>query len=292
MSPRALGRPTLDAPRTSITAPDTITSKRRNVMSGLDQLFRWLHVFAGIMWIGMLYFFNFVNGPFAGTLDADTRKKVVPELMPRALFWFRWGAAFTWILGVLLLGIVFYSELTNLLGAGNKGWQLSTTVMVAVTFLAAFLYDILAKSALGKNIKLLATVGFVLVAAVLYLMADWAKFTYPGYLIHIGAMFGTIMAFNVWFRIWPSQKKIITAVKNGEAPDAAIVALAGARSRHNTYLSLPLIWAMLNAHATYFAGGNLSIQENWAWATMLVVVLLGWHIIWQCYKRAGKVKGF
>ena len=261
-------------------------------MSGLDQFFRWLHVFAGILWIGMLYFFNFVNGPFAATLDGESKKKVVPELMPRALFWFRWGAAYTWITGVLLLGIVFYSERTNLLGADSKGWQLSTIVMVAFTFLASFLYDIIAKSGLGKNTKVLATVGFVLVAVTLYLMADWAKFTYRGYLIHIGAMFGTIMAFNVWFRIWPSQKKIITAVKNGEAPDPAIVALAGARSRHNTYLSLPLIWAMLNSHSTYFAGGNLSISGEWAWATMLAVILLGWHIIWQCYRRAGKVKGF
>jgi uncharacterized membrane protein len=164
--------------------------------------------------------------------------------------------------------------------------------MVLVTFLAPFLYDALAKSGLGKNIKVLAAVGFVLIGVVLYLMANWAMFTYRAYLIHIGAMFGTIMAFNVWFRIWPSQKKIITAVKNGEAPDAAIVALAGSRSRHNTYLSLPLIWAMLNSHAAYFSGGNLGISEPWAWATMLAVILLGWHIIWQCYKKAGKVKGF
>ena len=261
-------------------------------MSGLDQFFRWLHVFAGILWIGMLYFFNFVNGPFAATLDADSKKKVVPELMPRALFWFRWGAAYTWITGVLLLGIVFYSNRAVLLDDPNKGWQASTIVMVAVTFLAAFLYDFLAKSGIGKDIKILATVGFVLVSVVLYLMADWARFTYRGYLIHTGAMFGTIMAFNVWFRIWPGQKKIITAVKNGEAPDPAVVAMAGARSRHNTYMSLPLLWAMLNFHSTYFAGGNLGIASSWAWATMLIVILLGWHIIWQCYKRAGKVKGF
>src|SRR5512132_728061 len=67
-----------------------------------------LHIGAGITWIGMLYFFNFVNGPFVGTMDGDTKKKVVPELMPRALYWFRWGAAWTWVTGVLLLLIVFY----------------------------------------------------------------------------------------------------------------------------------------------------------------------------------------
>src|SRR5260370_35686192 len=128
-------------------------------LSGLDQLFRWLHVFAGIVWIGLLYFFNFVNGPFAGTLDADSKKKVVPELMPRALFWFRWGAAWTWITGVLLLGIVFYSNRTVLLDNPAQVWALGTIIMVAFTFLAGFLYDFLSKSALGKNIKVFATVG-------------------------------------------------------------------------------------------------------------------------------------
>ncbi len=261
-------------------------------MSGLEQLFRWLHVFAGITWIGLLYFFNFVNGPFATTMDADTKKKVVPELMPRALFWFRWGAAWTWVTGFLLIGMVFYGHRAVFLENPDEGWGVGAIVMVLFTFLAFIVYDALAKSPLGKNVKALATVGFVLVGVVLFLMAGWAHFSYRGYLIHIGAMFGTIMAFNVWFRIWPSQQKIITAIKNGQPPDAAVVALAGSRSRHNTYLSLPLIWAMLNSHSTYFAGGNLGIQSTWAWTTMLVVILLGWHIIWQCYKKAGKVKGF
>jgi len=260
-------------------------------MHGLEQLLRWIHVFAGITWIGLLYFFNFVNGPFAGTLDADSKKKVVPELMPRALFWFRWGAAYTWITGVLLLGMIFYSQAGAFLGPPKAG-KPPTIVMLLVTFLAVFLYDAIASSGIGKNVKALATIGFIFVAIDLYVMKNRADFDYRSYLIHVGAMFGTIMAFNVWFRIWPNQKKIITAVKNGEPPDAGVVAVAGARSRHNTYLSLPLIWAMLNSHADYFAGGNLGIPEQWAWTSMLVVILLGWHIIWQCYKRAGKVKGF
>src|SRR5437762_12873966 len=77
-------------------------------MSFLEGIFRWIHVVAGVLWIGLLYFFNWVNAGFAPTMDADTKKKVVPELMPRALFWFRWGAAFTWITGVLLAILVYY----------------------------------------------------------------------------------------------------------------------------------------------------------------------------------------
>ncbi len=71
--------------------------------AGLEAIFRWLHIVAGIVWIGHLYFFNFVNAPATAKLDGATKKAVVPELMPRALFWFRWGAAWTWFTGVLLL---------------------------------------------------------------------------------------------------------------------------------------------------------------------------------------------
>src|SRR2546422_2672946 len=61
----------------------------------LQALLRWIHIVAGIIWIGLLYFFNFVNAAFAATMDGPTKQKVVPELMPRALYWFRWGAAWT-----------------------------------------------------------------------------------------------------------------------------------------------------------------------------------------------------
>ncbi len=66
-------------------------------------MLRWIHFIAGVTWIGHLYFFNFVNVPFAKTMDADTKKKVVPQLMPRALWWFRWGAMFTFLSGWVYL---------------------------------------------------------------------------------------------------------------------------------------------------------------------------------------------
>ena len=90
-------------------------------MEGLEAIFRWMHVFAGIVWIGHLYFFNFVNGPLQGKLDGPTKKAVVPELMPRALYWFRWGAAWTWLTGVLLLLLVYYHGQATLNDPQN-GW--------------------------------------------------------------------------------------------------------------------------------------------------------------------------
>ena len=259
-------------------------------MSGLEQLFRWMHILAGVMWIGLLYFFNFVNSAFAPTMDGETKKKVIPELMPRTLYWFRWGAAWTWITGVFLLFLLFYHG-PHLFDTGQT-WGIGAMVMVAVTFLAVFVYDALFKSPLGKTNRLGGSIGFILIAGILFLMDRWGGFSYRGYNIHVGAMFGTIMAFNVWYRIWPAQQRIITAIKNGDGPDAGDLALAGGRSKHNTYLSVPLLWAMIDSHTSYFAGGNLGIPDDYAWISMLVVTLLGWHIVWHLYRKAPTIKGF
>jgi uncharacterized membrane protein len=255
----------------------------------LNALFRWLHILAGVIWIGMLYFFNWVNGPFAATLDAETKKKVVPELMPRALYWFRWGAAWTWATGVLLLLLVFYHG--GLLFEGGVGDWGRGGALIALTFLAPFIYDALQKSGLGKDPKVFGAVCFVLVAAVAFAMGTWGGFGYRAVNIHIGALLGSTMAFNVWYRIWPSQQKIITAVKAGTAPDAAIVSLAGTRSRHNVYMSVPLVWVMINQHTTTVPTA-LGIPGQYAFTLILVVIALGWHIVWQLYKIAPKVKGF
>src|SRR5512145_3139823 len=119
-------------------------------MDGLDAVFRWLHVFAGIMWIGHLYFFNFVNGQTQAKLAGATKKALVPELMPRALYWFRWGAAWTWITGVTLLIVVYYHG-GQLLEAG-AGWGAGPMAMIAVVFLDPFLCDAIWKSRLANNL--------------------------------------------------------------------------------------------------------------------------------------------
>ncbi|MEK7672201.1 MAG: urate hydroxylase PuuD, partial [Bacteroidota bacterium] len=127
-------------------------------------------------------------------------------------------------------------------------------------------------------------VGFVLIAVVTYLMINYGGYSYRAYVIHIGTMLGTIMAANVWMRIWPLQKKIITAVKEGTAPDPAVVALAGARSRHNTYMSVPLFWTMINMHTTVPAANS--------WLYLLASVLVGWLTVYYVFGKAGKIKGF
>src|SRR5438552_608356 len=144
-----------------------------NVTAWFDLAFRWIHVVAGITWIGHLYFFNFVNAQLAKTYDADSKKKVVPELMPRALYWFRWGAAYTWITGFLLAGLVYYMQ-PNLLPPDST---LSTTAGIAISLviilLAFFVYDALWK-ALAGNEQLGVIVSFVVVAALV--LGLWWKF--------------------------------------------------------------------------------------------------------------------
>jgi uncharacterized membrane protein len=98
--------------------------------------------------------------------------------------------------------------------------------------------------------------------------------------IHIGATFGTIMAANVWMRIWPYQRKIIWATKNGQAPDAALAATAGLRSKHNTYMSFPLIFFMLSNHYPTVYGWE------WGWALIPLFVAVGWAITKFCYTKA------
>jgi uncharacterized membrane protein len=253
------------------------------ILDYLAILFRWIHIIGGILWIGMLYFFNFVNGPFAGTMDGDTKKKVVPELMPRALYWFRWGAAYTWITGFLMVLIVFdigkaaYADPNNISGAG-RGLQY-------LFLIAPFIYDALAKSPLGKDQKTFAGVGFVLIIATMFLLTEVGGFGYRGYVLQMGAIFGSIMAYNVWFRIWPAQKKIINGIKNGAPADPSIVALAGTRSKNNTYLSVPLIWTMINSH-------TVALHGEYGWIWLAGITLFGWLEVSHLYKRAAKIKGF
>ena len=157
----------------------------------------------------------------------------------------------------------------------------SVLLMIALTFVAPFIYDALYKGPL-KDPTTGFVAGLVLATVALFLFDMVGGFSYRGYAIHLGAMLGTTMAFNVWFRIWPAQRKIITAIKEGTPPDAALVALAGARSRHNVYMSVPLLYTMISQHATWSANPIY----------LAIVVLVGWGLVYHVYERAKAVKGF
>ena len=137
----------------------------------------------------------------------------------------------------------------------------------------------------AKDLRVGGAVGLGLVIVIVaggYVA--WAGFGYRAYVIHTGALFGTIMAANVWMRIWPLQKKIITAVRDGAAPDPAWAPLAGTRSRHNTYLSVPLVWMMINAHTTVpYASSPIYL---------FLAIVAGWGGVYLLYENTPRVKGF
>jgi uncharacterized membrane protein len=132
----------------------------------------------------------------------------------------------------------------------------------------------------------MAGIGFVLVVILTLLFCYVGHFSYRAYNIHIGAMFGTIMAYNVWFRIWPAQQTIIGNLKQGTPTDQALIGMAGTRSRHNTYMSVPLVWTMINSHT---AGPPFS---SWNYLPLFASILIGWWFVTMFYRQATKVKGF
>lgn len=254
----------------------------------LNLFFRWFHVVAGITWIGHLYFFNWVNGPFQGKIDGPTKKLVNPELMPRALFWFRWGAAWTWITGVLLAGIVYYQEKKQLfddLHTDNNPWLWLAITLVgwAVGFV---IYNAVMKSLANKVVG--AAICLVLYAGFWALLECVGHYGGRALYIHGGATFGTIMALNVWMVIWPYQKKIITALKDGNPLPATdpIVTTAGLRSRHNTYMSVPLIFFMISNH--YYPMFSNPYHDVCAAG----IIVIGFVVVRLLYGKAAKVPGF
>src|SRR5438128_1239030 len=118
----------------------------------LQVIFRWGHVVAGIIWIGHLYFFNWVNGPLQAKLDGATKKAVNPELLPRALFWFRWGAAWTWITGILLVGLIYYQSKQVLFETGDGNTWLWLFLVLVMWALGFVIYNAIMKAMANKTV--------------------------------------------------------------------------------------------------------------------------------------------
>lgn len=256
----------------------------------LNIFLRWAHVVAGIIWIGHLYFFNWVNAHFAKVLDGPTKKIVVPELMPRALFWFRWGAAWTWITGLLLGGIIYYHGRIVFEDPNSGNPWLWLGIVVAIVIVGFLLYNLVMKSV--KNVLVANAIVLVLYLAAYFFLEYVGKFSGRSLYIHTGLIFGTMMAANVWMIIWPYQKKIIAATKAGTAPDAALVAQAGLRSRHNTFMSVPLVFTMVSNHyATMYGGTEIFLgipRRDWC---LFGVIALGFIAVRLIYGKSAKVPG-
>src|SRR5829696_9348229 len=235
-------------------------------------ILRWSHFVGGITWIGLLYFFNLVNVPVQKGLDADTKKKVNPDLLGRALWYFRWGAVVTVLAGLMYYAMVILPpdrNNANNVGGGSVNiwyvlvmWLLYPIVLFAIEFLL-----IKKVPAVTKDGRIFAIVMFLLVALFTYGMIRFftsaltvgtesfaANNTYS---IGIGGAYGLVMLLNVWGIIWPNNKRIIAATAGtGPAASPALARQAFLASRTNALLSLPLLLFMATAHGDWVIFGK------------------------------------
>lgn len=233
---------------------------------------RWAHFVAGITWIGLLYFFNLVNVPVQKALDADTKKKVNPDLLGRALWFFRWGAVVTVLAGLMYFAMYILSpdvRNANTIGGGNLNvwWILLAWLSYPVVLFIVEFLIIKKVPALIKDGRVFAIVMFILVAIVTWGLVKFftAELTVAGqsfasnktYSIGIGGAYGIVMMLNVWGIIWPNNKRILAATA-GTGPAAApeLPRQAFIASRTNTWLSLPMLFFMGTSHGDWVIFGS------------------------------------
>jgi uncharacterized membrane protein len=248
---------------------------------------RWFHVFAAIMWVGQTFYFTWLDGQF-GKLEKNAEgkpaalwmvhsggfytveKKKSLGVRPDQVHWFRWEAAMTWLSGMLLMFLVYYfsaglvdpdvAEISQGRGIG---------IGIGVLVLGWLIYDVALRSALGRSEIGFAIFSLVMTAAITYGLVH--VFSGRAAYIHVGAMFGTIMTLNVWERILPAQRKMIAAAATGSKFDPALGAQAKLRSKHNTFMAVPVVFIMLSNHFPVATYGN-----TYSWEILVALVLVGW----------------
>jgi len=250
---------------------------------------RWFHVFAGIMWVGQTYYFTWLDAQFlkmerkaaaggaapavwmvhsGGFYAVEKQKSLGVSAAP--VRWFRWEALMTWLGGMVLLVLVYYLG-SGLIDPDVADISKEAGIAIGLGALVAgwFIYDLAVKSPLGRSQAAFAAFGLIATAAV-----SWGLmhvFSGRAAYIHVGAIFGTIMTANVWFRILPAQRKMIVAAAAGEKFDPALGAQAKLRSKHNTFMAVPVVFLMLSNHYPVATYGN-----RYGWLVLMVLIVLGW----------------
>jgi uncharacterized membrane protein len=256
----------------------------------LNLLTRWLHVVAGIVWIGSSFYFIALDNhlrPPKDPRDAEERvggetweihgggfyniKKylVAPRILPETLYWFKWEAYTTWLSGFALMIVLYYLNAdTYLIDKSVADLSAGEAVAISVGLLAAawVVYDVLC--------RLLAARPLVLAAVLLVLItiAAWGighLFSARAMYLQIGAMLGTMMVGNVFFVIIPAHWELVRAKQAGREPDPAANARAKLRSVHNNYLTLPVVFTMLSNHFPFTYG------HSYAWLILVVLLVIG-----------------
>ena len=253
-------------------------------------LFRWLHVIAGMAWIGASFYFialdNHLEPPkdprdaargvggeawevHGGGFYRVEKFRLVPGRLPEPLYWFKWEAYTTWLSGFALFIVVYYSHATSFLidtsVADLTAWE-AIALSVGGIVLAWFVYDGLCR-AFERDEALLAILVFAFICASAW--ASWNLFAPRAAYMQVGAMIGTMMVGNVFFVIIPAHWELIRAKEAGREPDPRWNIRAKTRSVHNNYLTLPVVFAMLSNHFTFTYG-----HRN-GWIALVALMAIG-----------------
>ncbi|MBX3657139.1 MAG: urate hydroxylase PuuD [Ramlibacter sp.] len=252
-------------------------------------LLRWVHVITAIAWVGSSFYFVFLDSSLTPPVDDDLKKQgvsgelwavhgggfyhpvkfnVSPPRLPEHLHWFFWESYSTWLSGFALFTVSYlWSASTYLIDKSLMNWSPGAAISVAVAFLVVFwmLYDAICQL-FGQKKNGDAIVGglvLVLVCVAAWLACHW--FAGRAAFLLMGAMIATSMSANVFFWIIPGQKKVIAAIKAGQPVDPVHGQRGKQRSVHNTYFTLPVLFAMLSNHYSF----TYSHPQNW-----LVLILM------------------
>jgi uncharacterized membrane protein len=258
------------------------------LIEGFSLAIRWLHVVAGIAWIGSSFYFihldlslkarvglpNGVKGDawqvHGGGFYHMVKYLVAPAQMPDELTWFKWEAYTTWLSGFALLVVVYYLS-AELFLIDKAVLDVSGGAAIAIsvgTLLVAWLaYEALCRSPLGRNEAALALVGYVFLVALTYGFTH--LFSGRGAFVQIGALIGTIMVANVFAVVIPNQKKVVTALIAGHEPEARLGEEGKQRSVHNNYLTLPVVFLMISNHYP------LLYATRFNWLIVAIVLAIG-----------------
>ena len=253
----------------------------------VSAILRWLHVIAGIAWIGSSFYFIHLDLSLkprpglppgvkgdewqvhGGGFYHMMKYLVAPAQMPDSLTWFKWEAYTTWLSGFALLVLVYYLG-ADLFLIDKSVLDLTVAQAAGIAFvslvLAWLIYEGLCRSPLGKHEVALALVGYVFLVALTYGFTH--VFSGRGAFNQIGAVIGTIMVANVFVIIIPYQKKTVAAMLAGKEPDPAWGQLGKQRSVHNNYLTLPVIFLMLSNHYPLF----FATRFNWLIVAIVLVI--------------------
>src|SRR3989440_2103011 len=260
------------------------------VTDWLDLLTRWLHVIAGIVWIGSSFYFIALDNhlrPPAGEPDRDAgvggeaweihgggfyqvqKYTVAPRVLPEPLHWFKWEAYTTWLSGFSLLIVLYYAHAdTYLIDKSVADLSTWEAVVISLALLAAawLVYDALCRVLGARPLALAATL------LALITLAAWGishLFSGRATYIQIGAMIGTMMVGNVFFVIIPAHWELVRAKQAGREPDPAWNERAKLRSVHNNYLTLPVVFTMLSNHFPFTYG------HSYSWLILVVLLVIG-----------------